>query len=162
LIKEIKIVEREKLEEIIKELNLTESKFIDKETGLKIGKMLNAKYLLTGSYLNMFGQLRIDVKLINTETSEIVWTKGLEGELKNIFGLEKNIVSSFLQSEIINVKTENKEENATLKYEAIENYSKALDFYDKKDYKNAQLYLEKAISVDSKFQYAKKYLDKIK
>ena len=37
-----------------------------------------------------------------------------------------------------------------------------VDFYDKKDYKNAQLYLEKAISVDSKFQYAKKYLDKIK
>ncbi len=97
-----------------------------------------------------------------TETSEIVWTKGLEGELKNIFGLEKNIVSSFLQSEIINVKTENKEENSTLKYEAIENYSKALEFYDKKDYKNAQIYLEKAISADSKFQYAKKYLDKIK
>lgn len=162
LIKEIKIVEREKLEEIIKELNLTETKFIDKENSLKIGKMLNAKYLLTGSYLNMFGQLRIDVKLINTETSEIVWTKGLEGELKNIFGLEKNIVSSFLQSEIINVKTENKEENSTLKYEAIENYSKALEFYDKKDYKNAQIYLEKAISADSKFQYAKKYLDKIK
>ena len=45
-IKSIQIVEREKLEALLKEINLSESKFIDQTTAQKLGKGLGASYIL--------------------------------------------------------------------------------------------------------------------
>ena len=52
-VKSIQIVEREKLESLLKEIDLGEGKFIDPNTAQKLGKGLGAGYMLTGSYLIM-------------------------------------------------------------------------------------------------------------
>ena len=50
-VKSIQIVEREKLESLLKEIDLGEGKFIDESTAQKLGKGLGASYMLTGSYI---------------------------------------------------------------------------------------------------------------
>ena len=50
-IESIKMVEREKLDALLKEIDLGGSKFIDNETAQKMGKGLGAGYILTGSFL---------------------------------------------------------------------------------------------------------------
>lgn len=82
-ISNINVVDREDLEAIFKELHFSETKFIDSKTALKVGKMLSAHYLMTGSFMYMFGKLRVDAKIIKTETGEIVWAKGVEGDLED-------------------------------------------------------------------------------
>ncbi len=65
------VVERTDLEMVIQELNLGKSKFISRRTANKIGRMLGAQYLITGSYNNFRGTLHITAKLIDVELTTV-------------------------------------------------------------------------------------------
>ena len=67
-VKSIQIVEREKLENLLKEIELGDSKFIDPNTAQKLGKGLGAGYMLTGSFLIMDETMRIDARLVDVGT----------------------------------------------------------------------------------------------
>lgn len=66
-----KIVEREQLKKVIKELNVGQSGIIDTSEAQKIGKMLGASAIITGSVMKMGNQLRIDSRIIEVETGII-------------------------------------------------------------------------------------------
>lgn len=65
------IVERTDLEMVMQELKLSQTKFISRRTANKIGKMLGAQYLITGSYNNFRGTLHLTAKVINVELSTV-------------------------------------------------------------------------------------------
>ena len=101
----VNVVEREKLEDIIKELNLSKTKYIDRKSALKIGRMLSAKYIMIGSFIDPPIEglpLRVDAKIIDVETSEIKWAKGVTGEKKDLYKLEKKLFRKFKKSKFIN------------------------------------------------------------
>jgi TolB-like protein len=62
------IVERDKLESILKEQKLSNSKDFDPSTAAKVGKLLGAQIILTGGYFDMMGSLRIDARFIDVLT----------------------------------------------------------------------------------------------
>lgn len=66
-----KIVEREQLRKIMAELNVGQSGIIDTTEAQKIGKMLGASAIITGSVMKMGDQLRIDSRIIEVETGII-------------------------------------------------------------------------------------------
>src|SRR3989442_14685179 len=59
-LKSVQIVEREKLNSILDELKLQQSKYIDPATAVKIGRGAGAQYLLTGGYEFDGEAMRID------------------------------------------------------------------------------------------------------
>ena len=87
-IKSLKIVEREKLESLLKEIDLGDGKFIDPNTAQKLGKGLGAEYILTGSFLSVEPMMRIDARLVNVETGLIEKANMVEGLAKDFFVLE--------------------------------------------------------------------------
>jgi hypothetical protein len=64
-------VERVMLERLIDELNLGSSELADPETALKLGRVLAAKLIGTGSLLYMPGTTMLSMRLIDTETTSI-------------------------------------------------------------------------------------------
>ena len=64
---ERQIVERIDLEAVLKELKLGRTKAIDAKSRNKIGKLLGARYLVTGGYFEFRGSLRVDAKIIDVE-----------------------------------------------------------------------------------------------
>ena len=54
-IKAFKVVERERLNDVIDELKLQQTGVFDQSTAQKIGKLLGAQTLLLGSFMNFFG-----------------------------------------------------------------------------------------------------------
>ncbi|MBN2694089.1 adenylate/guanylate cyclase domain-containing protein [bacterium] len=162
-ISDINVVDREDLEAIFKELNFSETKFIDSKTALKVGKMLSAHYLMTGSFMYMFGKLRIDAKIIKTETGEIVWAKGAEGDLNDIFSLKGKIISQLEASSLLPKKDEKKYKNPTdiakkIGFEKMGIYFEALNLYDSQKYSEAKTLFEKILSEYPNFDYAKRYI----
>jgi TolB-like protein len=84
----IKVVERDRLQQIIAELDLNQSDKIDKSNALKIGKLLGARYLLTGGFaIDQRETLRIDVRAVNQETSAIEYVETVTGKADDVFGL---------------------------------------------------------------------------
>jgi len=70
--KELKVVERLRLERVLEELELSRTDYVDKSTAPRVGKLLGAYQLVTGSLLGVAGQkLRIDAALVLTQTGEI-------------------------------------------------------------------------------------------
>ena len=98
------VVEREKIEDIIKELNLSKTKYIKHSTALKIGRMLSAKYIMIGSFIDppIAGlPLRVDAKIIDVETSEIKWAKGVTGDKKDLYKMKDKLIKEFRRSKFI-------------------------------------------------------------
>ena len=88
----LRVVEREKLQQIINELNLSNQDTFDDQTRQKIGQLLGAETLLFGSYFEMIGQFRMDARIVNTETGEIVKSEGVSGTTTDFMKLEKQLV----------------------------------------------------------------------
>jgi curli biogenesis system outer membrane secretion channel CsgG len=85
-----RVVEREKLNSVMKEQSLSLSGAVSSDTLVKIGKILGVKYFLTGSITQFdikssgfsFGvgrvgktkkKVALDARLVNTESGEIEW-----------------------------------------------------------------------------------------
>jgi len=67
----ISVVEREILEKLLAELKLGSSELADPETALKLGKILAARLIVTGSLVQVPGGVRMSLRVIDPETSAV-------------------------------------------------------------------------------------------
>lgn len=88
----VKLVERERLEDIYKELELSTTAKIDPKTAVKMGKLIGAEYIVVGSYFDLFGSLRIDSRVVHVETGEIIASAGANGSMQDFFQIEAQII----------------------------------------------------------------------
>lgn len=71
----IRIVERENLQNLLNEQNLGQNGRVDDATAARIGRLLGAKHMITGSFVtDRSGTMVITLKTIDTETGRISWT----------------------------------------------------------------------------------------
>ncbi len=70
-----KLVEREKLNKIIKELKMGRTMFIDKQKAMKIGKIIPANLLLYGRVYKINNKIKVTYRIIDVSTSEVVFIK---------------------------------------------------------------------------------------
>lgn len=67
----IQVVERELLDGVLAELDLSSSDLADQKTALKVGRILSAKYIATGSLMRLAGEYRVSLRVIETETTAL-------------------------------------------------------------------------------------------
>jgi len=81
---QFRLVERQKLEELLKEQQLNLTGMVDTSQAIKVGKMLGANIMVFGRAFTVDKDLYIIAKIVGTETSQVkgVMAKGkLQGEL---------------------------------------------------------------------------------
>lgn len=145
----LSIVERDKLEAILKEQKLSNSKEFDPNTAAKIGKLLGAQVILTGGYFEMMGSLRIDARFIDVETGKILKSDGVDGQISSFFKIQKQLSWKIIRNMDIKISDEEKKEltaienTKALSIEDLNEYSKALDFYDQGKKSEAKKIAEK-------------------
>jgi len=157
-IKGLKIVEREKLNELLKEINLSKTGFVDKKTALKIGKGLNANWILKGSFTIVKEQIRIDVNVIDTETSVVVDSIFVEGDVNKFFKLQKELVKKITKAiktdeQLIMDEYEKNLKTEVKNFDSIISFSKAIELYDDKKYKEADVEFRKSLEFDNNTKF---------
>jgi len=84
----VRVVERDQLQKLMEEQNLGAGGRVDKETAAKIGKILGARHFITGAFvIDTKERIRLDVRSINTETSEIEYTQSVTGKADDVLAL---------------------------------------------------------------------------
>lgn len=162
------IVERDKIESILQEQKLNNSKDFDPNTASKLGKLLGAQIILTGGYFEMMGSLRVDARFIDVQTGKILKSDGVDGETSNFFKLQKQLTWKIIKNLDTKVSDEEKnfitkqEKQNKLTFEDSKLYSAALDYYDKKNNSKAIELLDKIIKKYPEFLAAKIARSKIK
>jgi hypothetical protein len=68
------VVEREKLEIALRELNLGSSSLADPSTQLRIGRIAGARLMIFGAYQVVADQMRLDLRIVDVETGRIIKT----------------------------------------------------------------------------------------
>ncbi len=63
----------------------------DENYSLQAGKLLGAKYILTGNMSKIENQIKISCRLIETETARIVYTESSRGLYSELFDVEEDL-----------------------------------------------------------------------
>lgn len=126
----LSVLERARLEDVLKEQNLGRSKMAVERTAARVGKLLGAEIILTGAYFELMGTLRIDARFIDVETGKILKSDGVEGSIKEFFSLEKALLSRMLAGLTVRLSQNETEYLDLSGKEAMISYEDALLFSD--------------------------------
>ena len=81
----LRVVERARLQKLVDEQNLGSSGRVDKETAVRIGKIVGAHHMLKGNFTIMPNkQVRLDAQAFNTETSEHEYAQSVTGKVDDL------------------------------------------------------------------------------
>jgi TolB-like protein len=161
------IVERDKLEAILKEQKLSSSKDFDPSTAAKVGKLLGAEIILTGGYFDMMGSLRIDARFIDVETGKILKSDGVDGATSSFFKIQKQLAWKIINNMDVKIsdnekkELELKEKSKALSFEDLNQYSNALELYDKGKKADSKKIAEKMAKKYPDFEPVKNLLKKL-
>ena len=160
----LRVVEREKLEEVMAELKLSSSKDFDAGTRQKLGKLLGAETILFGSYFEMIGQFRMDARIVKTETGEILKSEGVSGATADFMKLEKQLVWKIARG--LDVRFSDKEEAAIMaseqvSYQATLAYADGLELFDNGDKPGALVKFKEALELSPSFDRARTMVDRL-
>lgn len=98
----VKVVDRVLLERLLEELNLGSSELADPETSLKLGKVLAARVLGTGTIFNLAEGTMLNMRLLDTETTSVakVITMRMQSGMpqpQDIFQLNRQILGTLIK-----------------------------------------------------------------
>jgi TolB-like protein len=165
----VSLVERVRLQDVLAELQLSQSKKTDPETAVKVGKLLGAKYIVVGGYFQVLGQLQVTARLVEVETSKTLAGVQARGKPDDFFQLEQDLsgqlgkafsekleTAAAAPSGEKSQPTEAKKvkKPAKLPLQQAVQYAKALDALDKKDKETAKKELQAVVKAQPDFELA--------
>ncbi len=83
----VKMVERSRIDAILREMQLGMSGATDEETAVRAGYLLGARHIAFGSFMVLGEQVRIDIRFIRVETSAVVAAESVLGGSGEILAL---------------------------------------------------------------------------
>ena len=154
-----RVVERDAIEKIIQEQNLAHDGRVDEATGAKIGKLVGARYYVLGSFIDFYGDFRVDARLVSVETGQIVKTESARMQRDHLFDIVRSISSALLK-DIPNLpplpkQVSDQRMSRQVPTEALTYYSRALLYHDRGDHARAREMYTKALTVFPDYAEAK-------
>jgi TolB-like protein len=144
------VIERNKIKQLLDEIAFGMLGGVDQSTAIKAGKILGAHSIGFGSFTIMGDMIRIDVRIIKVESSELIMAESISGDIKNFMALENKLATKIADS----LKTRLKELPGKSKssIDAALYFSMGIDAMDNGNMKEAQKLFNKAIELDPTYK----------
>ncbi len=143
-VQSIQLVEREKTQDLVDEMQMQHSALFDQKTAAQMGKLVGAEYVVTGAITALDPRIRIDTRVIRVETGEIVKTAHVTGEQKKFFDLQQKLSKELIAgldlalSPEDSAKLQKQQESERVDDLKVQlEYSEALDLFDRRLYVDA-------------------------
>jgi TolB-like protein len=164
----IRLVERDRVQEILAELELGEAKKLDADTAARVGRLLGARWLVLGGYFDLSGALRVDARVVEVETGRILKSVGVTGTPGDFLGVEQPLaqqLGTILATELPPLPPAAKEDGTrrprppkALDTATAVHYGKALDARDRGDKATAKSELKATLEAQPDFALAERDL----
>lgn len=82
---ELRIVERSILREILQEQDLAVEGRVDPATAAQVGRLIGARYSITGFFADFWGTFRMDARIVDVETGEVLRSERVRGDREDIY-----------------------------------------------------------------------------
>jgi len=80
------LVERSRLQRVLEEQKIGSTRLADPDFALRLGKMTGARLMVFGSYLIIGPVLRVDIRVVDVETSKVLKAFKKEGQSSDLNG----------------------------------------------------------------------------
>ncbi len=91
------VVQRQRLEEVVREQALQMSGRVADESTVRIGRLAGATILVSGSVTATDGQLRIDAQMMGVEQGTVLGTAVAEGKVAEVSSVARSLVAKVLE-----------------------------------------------------------------
>ena len=159
--KSIRVVEREQLQAVLTEIDLAGSTKVDPQTAVKLGKLLGARYFLTGGFIvDPRERMRLDIRAVNVETSEVVYVETVSGKAEDIISLIGDLSTKVNAGLRLPAMTRTAAAPAPTKVSAADQYrafflvSRSIEEQDKKNFPAAITLLRQALDIYPNYERA--------
>ena len=143
-VSQIQLVERDRLQDLVKEMEQQHTSYFDTTTAQKVGKLAGAEYVIVGSFAAVRPQMRIDTRVVRVQTGEIVKSAQVTGKEDDFFDLEQKLASRLVDGLGIALSPEEQRQlheqekaNRVDHLATLVDFSNALTLYDRADYLGA-------------------------
>jgi TolB-like protein len=155
----LRLVERQQVQFIVEELQLVEQGRVDPASGARSGRLLRAGQVVQGQLGDIAGsqQLRLDVSVVRTATTEIAATGSAADRLAAIFDMEKAVLFELVERLGLVLTPAEREalaERPTANLQAFLAFSRGLEAEDRGDFAQAAAEYREASNLDPSFEAA--------
>ena len=157
-VKKLTVLERIRLNAVMDELKLSKTSLVDQKSAPRMGKLLSARLLFSGSLdITNDDNLKMEVNSWDMEKNKMGDWLNKSGQLEDIFLVEKELVFDIIDQLGINLtkeERENIEYIPTKDFNAFLEYSKGLEAEDNGQYEAAASFYQNAVNIDPDFKEA--------
>jgi len=157
----LRLVERARLNEVLAELELADSAFVDPATAATMGRGLGASLIVTGSFVAIHPQMRIDARVVDVATGEVLASTEVTGPTDEFFLLEKELAMAIAEQAGVEVSFREQArlgQVATESFGAFSAWSEGLEALDRGALEEARAELEASLQHDERFAPASQLL----
>src|SRR5213078_599418 len=150
---------------LIAEQSLGGSGKVTPETAAKIGKLVGARYVIAGTFIDFYGDFRLDARLVNVETSEIVKVESDRMQRDHLFDIIRTVAARLMKDTNLPPlprQASDQRLHRQVPTEALTFYSKALLYQDRGEKEKAAEMYQRALAVFPEYTEAQQGLQRVK
>jgi TolB-like protein len=159
-----RVVERQEIQRLLDEQNLGAQNRIDPQTAARIGKLVGARYTVLGTFIDFYGDFRVDVRLVNTETGEIIKTESERMQRDHLFDIIRNVAARLMKDAnlpALQRASNDQRMSRQVPTEALTYYSRALLYQDRGQKEKAVEMFNRALSIFPEYAEAQEGLQRV-
>lgn len=156
----MRVIERYRLQDILMEQRLSLSGRVEEETAQEVGKMVGAQYVIHGQVTAIGDQIRLDVRAVDVETSEVLDADKAFGPTADLLTMVVNIADEFSRSLELTPPS-GRAEMEPIPVRATIEFSRGVDFEDKGDPASAMEHYRAALELYPDYSAALRALERL-
>lgn len=156
----IRVIERQQLQDLLTEQRLSLSGRVEESTAVEVGKLVGAQYVVFGQVSSVVEQLRMDMRVVNVETSEIPVVSKLTGKTPELLDIVVRLADQ-VGEKLHLVPPSQRPVIAAIPPKATIEFSRGVDYEDKGEMAKAKEHYNKALEIHPDHRDAKVALQRL-
>lgn len=145
-----RLVGRGETQRLLDEQDLAAGGRIDAATAARIGKTLGARYMVFGTFIDVYGEFRVDARIVDVESSEILHVATANNTREQLYHIIQDIADQILADvglPPLPAAVGQAREPRYVPTDALTYYSRALLYQDRGDKAQATEFFRRALEV---------------
>jgi len=157
----MRVVERAQLNALLREQDLSLSGRIDDSDAIEVGKMLGVQYVFLGQVTSIVDNLRMDIRAVDVETSEIVSVMKKSDKTTELFSVVVNLADEF-GSALNLTPPSDRAEMESIPVQATIEFSRAIAYEDQGENDLAIQHYEATLEIHPSHRDARRALERLR
>lgn len=156
----MRVIERQELQSLLEEQRLALSGRVDESSAAEVGRLVGAQYVIAGQATSIANLLRMDIRAVDVETSEVLEAQRLTDQTTELLNMVVQIADQFA-SELNLEPPASRPAPEAIPVQATIAFSRAVDFEDRGETERAIEFYRRTLEIHSSHQGAREALERL-